>query len=156
MNDLINLDYCILHLDYNFNIEKLLEEYENVTMQNFSKLNPRWIRSELIGSYGNSLVKEFSKYAKGRVAAGYYHQYASDEIKEHRDTGCKCRINILLKDNDSILYMAGHELKYKAALLNVNEYKHSVGKSTTDRLIFSLVFVEDSYSIVKEKIQNSN
>jgi hypothetical protein len=146
---MIKLDDCVYHLNYPFNKDLLLKEYEDVEMTTFSSFNPNWNRSFDIGTHGNFLKQQFQKLVKGKVAAGYYCQKAGDDVKEHKDTGCKCRINVLLSDNDSTLYIANHEIKYQSALINVNEHSHYVDIAKKDRLIFSIIFLEDDYYTVK-------
>ena len=160
---MIKLDDCVYHLNYPFNKDLLLKEYEDVEMTTFGSFNPNWNRSFDIGTYGNSLIQQFQKLVEGKVAAAYYCQKAGDDVKEHKDTGCKCKINILLSDNDSTLYIAKgysyfktstehHEIKYQSALINVNEHSHYVDIAKKDRLIFSIIFIEDDYYTVKKNI----
>ena len=160
---MIKLDDCVYHLNYPFNKDMLLKEYEDAEMTTFGSFNPNWNRSFDIGTYGNSLIQQFQKLVEGKVVAAYYCQKAGDDVKEHKDTGCKCKINILLSDNDSTLYIAKgysyfktstehHEIKYQSALINVNEHSHYVDIAKKDRLIFSIIFLEDDYYIVKENI----
>ena len=48
-----------------------------------------------------------------------------------------------------LLYIANHEIKYQSALINVNEHSHYVDIAKKDRLIFSIIFLEDDYYTVK-------
>ena len=85
------------------------------------------------------------------MAVGYYRQLRGEEIKEHTDTGCKTRINVLLTDGGCTLHIGGNALSYSAALINVNQYRHSVGVADRDRIIFSLIFLDHDYYEVKRR-----
>ena len=56
---MIKLDDCVYHLNYPFNKDLLLKEYEDVEMTTFSSFNPNWNRSFDIGTYGNFLKQQF-------------------------------------------------------------------------------------------------
>ena len=145
----------VYHLDYPFNKTRLISEIHSQTLTKFSELNPDWLRSSVTGVYGWWIINHFEQFASGKILTGYYKQPAGTVVHEHKDTKCKCRINVKLTDDNSILIMDGQEIQYDAALLNVHEYIHSVNKADKDRILFSIIYLEDSFNNVKEKIHAS-
>ena len=150
MNDLI------YHCDIQINKEKLLDEYNELSnkLSTFSKLNPKWLKVHEAGTYGNQLKKIFQKRF-GKVGIGYYHQPAGVAIKEHTDGKCKCRINIRLSDDGSLLEVNNKKYDYDCSLINVSKYPHSVTSSKIDRILFSIIFVDDDFLSVKKELEKN-
>ena len=148
MNDLI------YHCDIYINKEKLLDEYHELSnkLSTFSRLNPEWLKVHEVGTYGNQLKEMFQKDFD-RVAVGYYHQPAGIVIKEHTDGKCKCRINVRLNDDDSLLEVNNKKYDYDCSLINVSKYPHSVTSSKTDRILFSIMFINDNFLSVKKELK---
>ena len=150
MNDLI------YHCDIYINKEKLLDEYHELSnkLSTFSRLNPEWLKVHEVGTYGNQLKEMFQKDFD-RVAVGYYHQPAGIVIKEHTDGKCKCRINVRLNDDDSLLEVNNKKYDYDCSLINVSKYPHSVTSSKTDRILFSIMFINDNFLSVKKELKKN-
>jgi len=144
----------IQHIDYDINKSLLLQEYNDIEqhMSQFSKLNPSWKKTGEVGQYGTRCVKRFSQELSGRVRGGYYLQKAGTSILPHRDSKCKCRINIKLTDDDGVMTIGGSPQNYDFALIDVNQYEHFVSQCTTSRLLFSIIYIDDTYEDVKEKL----
>ena len=139
---------------FDWNVPRLLEDYEDLKdeMKEFSDYNPRWLKVHRAGPAGMHHALSWKNIVGGgRVAVGYYRQLRGEEIKEHTDTGCKTRINVLLTDGGCTLHIGGNALSYSAALINVNQYRHSVGVADRDRIIFSLIFLDHDYYEVKRR-----
>lgn len=149
------MDNYVYHLDYPFDKIKLISEINSHELTKFSELNPDWLKTSNTGFYGLWLFNHFQQFGDGKILTGYYKQPAGTVVNEHKDTKCKCRINIKLTDDNSILTMDGQEISYDAALLNVNKYAHSVNKADKDRIIFSIIYVDDNFNDVKDKIHAS-
>lgn len=148
----------IYHLDYSFDKIKLMNEINSYELMKFSSLNNDWLKSQNTantGSYGSQIFNHFKQFAEGRVATFYYKQPAGTNINEHKDTKCKCRINVKLTDDNAILTIADQKIQYDAALLNVSEYAHSVNETDKDRIIFSIIYLDDDFDDVKDKISSS-
>jgi hypothetical protein len=147
------MEELIYHINYDFDKDRLLAEYSNNKLETFSNINPKWKRALAIGSYTEGLVEHFKQYAYGKVIAGYWDQPANTKIVEHIDKTAKCRINVKLSEDDGVLHMGGYELKYESALLNVNEYPHWVSEVNYNRIIFSIIFLEDNYKTVRDNLK---
>lgn len=147
------LEDFLYHVDYPFDIHRLVSEYDSYKAMSFSDLNPNWKRVQAFNPYAKELVDHFQQYADGRVMAGYWEQPANTEIKPHIDSVAKCRINVRLGPDDGVLHMGGWECRYITALLNVGEYEHWVTKVNHKRLIFSIIFQDDDYRKVRDKIK---
>lgn len=144
----------IQHINYDINKSLLLQEYYDIEehMSQFSKLNPSWKKTGKIGQYGTSCIKRFSQGIPGQVRGGYYLQKAGTSILPHRDAKCKCRINIKLTDDDGVMTIDGSPQNYDFALIDVNQYEHSVSQCTVSRLLFSIIYLDDTYKYIKEKL----
>ena len=142
----------VYHIDYPFNKTKLLDEMYSDKLVKFSELNPNWLRSSDTGPSGWWIANHFEQFTNGKISTGYYKQPAGTVVHEHTDTKCGCRINVKLTEDNSILTMDGQDIEYNAALLNVHQYVHSVNKADKDRIIFSIIYLEDNFNDVKEKI----
>ena len=84
---------------FDWNVPRLLEDYEDLKdeMREFSDYNPRWLKVHRAGPAGMHHALSWKNIVGGgRVAVGYYRQLRGEDIKEHTDTGCKTRINVLL------------------------------------------------------------
>lgn len=147
------MDDFIYYIDYAFDTDRLLDEYPKYKAKQFSSFNPKWKRVQASGSYADYLAGHFQQYARGAVIAGYWEQPANTKINKHTDKDALCRINVRLSEDNGILHIDGHEYTYDAALLNVNEYPHWVTEVNNDRLIFSIIFLEDDYRSVRDEIK---
>ena len=138
----------VIHkFDYNVDRKLLLSELP--VTNRFSSLNPEWKRSFELGTYGKKIENSFIKLVKGKASAGYYFQSKEISILEHLDTGCKCCININLTNDTTPIIINNTEIVYSCALINVSSYRHSVPKPKIDRIIFRIVFLEESFEKIK-------
>ena len=140
----------IFKFKHNHNIELLKVEFSKLHLQKFSKLNDKWLRTFTVGDYGQSLQHTYSDLVQDMVYVAYYHQLAGDEVKRHKDLRCKCKINIRLSDDTAAVVFGEEKHYYDCALLNVGEYEHYVEKSDKDRILFSIVFVNTDFEMVKK------
>ena len=113
----------------------------------------KWRRSYKVGEYGNYLKDFYSKLTNSKVGVGYYHQPSGEEVPLHKDSRCKCRINIKLSDDDTNVVIDNEKFKYTCALLNVSEYQHYVEQCEKDRIIFSILFVDKDFKTIKDIIK---
>jgi len=155
MKDLINLVYSmnntILKFKSPWDTSILLSEWNRDTANTFSKLNEKWEKTWSIGSYGKSIADQF----KGEIKIGYYFQPKGTDIKPHRDTGCKTRINVVLLGGEQTLYINNQEHVYDCALINVNKYEHYLKEAEEDRLLFSIIFLDSSFETVYDIIKSN-
>lgn len=150
----INRSNCIYELNYDFDTERLLKEFNESDLATFSSYNETWERSGKLGEYSQNIIDIFDDMIDGRVIGLFYNQPAGTAVKLHRDMNCKSKINIILSHGGSTLMMGGHEIKYETALLNVHEVEHSVTVAPFNRSMLSVVFMENGFHEVKEKITN--
>lgn len=145
----------LIHLDIKIDKQTLLKEYEDLKdkMCGFSGKDPHWKKMNIVGEYGESCRKKLTSGLKGRNLAGYYLQPAETVVTPHVDSKCKCRVNLRLTDDDGIMTIGGEAQKYDFALINTNQYLHSVSKCSSPRLLFSVIYHDDSFEEVKDKLQ---
>ena len=86
---------------HNFSKDKLKKECQDSDPQEFMKEMGKWRRSYKVGEYGNHIKELYTKLTKGKVGVGYYHQPSGEKVPLHKDSRCKCRINIKLSDDDT-------------------------------------------------------
>ena len=139
----------IFHYKHNHQTELLLKEFKDSNPQEFMKEMGKWRRSFKVGSYGEFLKHHYSFKVNGKVGVGYYHQLSGEEVNPHKDERCLCRINIKLSDDDTNVVIDNEKFKYDCALLNVSKYEHYVEKCKTDRILFSIMFVDKDFETVK-------
>ena len=132
----------------------LLKEYRDIEhhMSEFSRSSPSWKKANKVGQYGERCVKELTEGLNGRCLGSYYLQPAGTSILPHKDGKCKCRVNVRLTDDDGVMTIGGSVQDYDFALINVSQYEHSVSRCTVPRLIFSVIYHDNSYEEVKEKL----
>ena len=104
-----------------------------------------WILTFDLGKYGLEIEKILSTIFTGKLKAGYYYQYKNTEVLEHKDSKCKCCININLTNNTTPIIINNEKIIYECALINVGSFKHSVPKTFSDRIIFRIVFRDDNF-----------
>lgn len=142
---------------YKFNspwdVNTLLNEWDQSTSETFSQLNTQWEKTFEVGAYGEDIKNDFPN-----VAVGYYFQPAGSQILPHKDGKCECRINIVLSGADEVLHINGEEHVYDCALINTSQYEHYVNTASENRLLFSIIFpttpFEEALSLVKSHIEN--
>ena len=96
---------------HNFNKDKLKIEFQDSNPQEFMKAMGKWRRSYKVGEYGNYLKDFYSKLTNSKVGVGYYHQPSGEEVPLHKDSRCKCRINIKLSDDDTNVVIDNEKFK---------------------------------------------
>ena len=138
---------------HDFNIDKLKNEFKDSDPKEFMKAMGKWRRSYKVGEYGNYLKDFYTKLVKGKVGVGYYHQPSGEKVPLHKDSRCKCRINIKLSDDNTNVVIEDEKFKYNCALLNVSEYEHYVEQCEKDRIIFSILFVDNDFKTIKDFIK---
>ena len=131
--------------EFDWNLDKNLLIKELPTTETFSSLNPKWEKSFALGKYGLEIEKILSTILTGKLKAGYYYQYKNTEVLEHKDSKCKCCININLTNNTTPIIINNEKIIYECALINVGSFKHSVPKTFSDRIIFRIVFRDDNF-----------
>ena len=155
---IMHSDYLdlIYHCNMSIDKERLLQEYRNVEhhMSEFSRLSPSWKKAKKVGQYGERCVKELTEGLNGRCRGSYYLQPAGTSILPHKDGKCKCRVNVRLSDDDGVMTIGGSVQDYDFALINVSQYEHSVSRCTIPRLIFSVIYHDNSYEEVKERLND--
>ena len=153
MNNIYMTDKIFKIHPHNFNKDKLKLEFQDSDPQEFSNRSPRWRRSYKVGEYGNYIKDFYSKLTNSKVGVGYYHQPIGEEVPLHKDSRCKCRINIKLSDDNTNVVIGDEKFKYDCALLNVSEYEHYVEQCEKDRIIFSILFVDKDFKTMKNIIK---
>ena len=138
---------------HNFSKDKLKKEFQDSDPQEFMKEMGKWRRSYKVGEYGNHIKELYTKLTKGKVGVGYYHQPSGEKVPLHKDSRCKCRINIKLSDDNTNVVIEDEKFKYNCALLNVSEYEHYVEQCEKDRIIFSILFVDNDFKTIKDFIK---
>ena len=139
----------IFHYKHYHQIDLLLKEFKDSNPQEFMKSMGKWRRSFKVGSYGEFIKHHYTSLVNGKVGVGYYHQLSGEEVNPHTDTRCLCRINIKLSNDDTNVVIGDEKFKYDCALLNVSKYEHYVEKCNTDRILFSIMFVDKDFETVK-------
>ena len=145
----------LIHLDYKIDKQTLLREYEELKdeLYEFNKNDPHWKKMNIVGEYGERCRKKLTSGLKGRNLAGYYLQPAETSVSPHTDSKCKCRVNLRLTDDDGVITIGGEVKKYDFALINTGRYEHSVSKCSRPRLLFSIIYHDDSFEEVRNRLQ---
>lgn len=143
----------IFYYNHNHQTELLLKEFEDSNPQEFSEISKKWRRSFKVGPYGKFLKQNYSLKVDGKVVVGYYQQLSGEEVNSHKDTKCLCRINIKLSKDNTNIVIGGEKFKYDCALLNVSQYEHYVEKCNTDRILFSIMFIDKNFEQVIKEIK---
>ena len=149
--------------DFNFPRTQLLEEWnqthaansEGYTDKRYAGRVAEYWRVTRLKSheYGDSICKRLGIVGKPR----FYLLEKDTVLKQHVDLGTQCSINFLLSDGDGAPVKfgeTGNEYAYRTALLNTS-LQHGVDNVSTDRILFKISFMENSFEDVKQRIEQS-
>ena len=89
------------------------------------------------------------------IEANFFTQQKDTEVKTHVDVGTPCAINFIIRgDVTPIVFEEGRPHYYNNALLDVSK-RHSVPRQLeTERLVFKLRILDQSFEEAQKKIIN--
>lgn len=169
------MDNLIYHVDFDFDIEALKKECEDLHEKNLH--NSTWEYTEYgrnhIDAESFSIVQEnWGHMPVGRRERKRFLQHFdlweddyeitnSKYLKLHANTmlmphvdGHPCSLNIILSEDPGPINFYGKDYQYKSALVNISE-KHGVNNmGQSDRLMWKISFYKNTFAEIKNTIYN--
>jgi hypothetical protein len=160
-------DHNIFIFNYEFNIQKLKDEYQSridqfkeyaaykpdgspVVYEGKEVILPHWKVVRFIEfDYANEICEIFKIKARPR----FFVQDANSTLRMHKDSGTECSINILLDyKNPAKVDFEDQSYSYNQCLLNTQNI-HGVKNTNEKRILFKLSIRDETYESVCRKIE---
>lgn len=145
----------ILHLDYEFDKELLLQQAnaakETATGYTDSRYPDIKLDDWKIGHYTSpyieKIMKDFEVIGKPR----FYWMDPFATVPTHTDNGTQCSLNFVLTENAAPIIIGNETYCYKAALLNTT-VPHSVVNNEHERIMLKISIFDKTYEEVLSNI----
>ena len=145
----------LLHLDYEIDVEKLLETARSVRAEATTYGDSRYPDRKFDGwhikhyndEYIQKVMDDFG--IKGKPRFMWLEPF--EVIPRHIDNGTLCSLNFVLSENPAPITIEGKDYFYRAALLNTQAY-HSVANNEHERVLFKVSIFDTSFEQLAKKL----
>lgn len=143
------------HVNLSYNTDLLIKELYDTKMYDSTFYGPAKVDTWLKGTVLQEApeVNRIKSILPHVILASFFIQPSGTVVVPHKDSKCKCSLNILLNDADAPIIIEGDEFNYKCALINVSEYEHEVPASSKDRYLLRYTFSEP-FEIMRPLLSN--